>query len=416
QRPVYNSSYRGRGRGRGGAHNAERPHTNSLPEDFSYQIDEPVKTPPVGYVCYRCGQKGHFISACPTLNDSEFQPKRIKRTTGIPKIFLQSVDNVESVKDKSGVMVTSNGDLVVAMANTQAWNKISSQTKNYLGTGDIQNIVTNFPPEFECRICHLLVKDAVLSNCCQTVFCDECIRNRLLEPTPPTPQFTCPACSSNLLPSKLEPAITLRKKIQDFLSGLTTSDSGSNSPGGRSPQQQQTKPKSYVVKSGTTGSGNNSPLNTYTANNGSGSGTTANGNVSISPFVPGKLLEPGQMVQIRPGVVMKVPHVVDDNGEEIVPVGGSVVGSSSGNGSTGMGGYAGTSGTGMSNYAGNGRVMMGHSGVTPPTQQHQQGMYGSGYGYQNQQMNGMGGYGNNNRFYRKRGREESDVVDLLGRR
>ena len=42
--------------------------------------------PPPGYICNRCGEKGHFIYDCPVKGNP--QPT-VKRTTGIPKAFLQ---------------------------------------------------------------------------------------------------------------------------------------------------------------------------------------------------------------------------------------------------------------------------------------------------------------------------------------
>ena len=36
--------------------------------------------------------KGHFIGVCPTLGDENFDKPKLKRTTGIPKTFLKTVD------------------------------------------------------------------------------------------------------------------------------------------------------------------------------------------------------------------------------------------------------------------------------------------------------------------------------------
>ena len=44
------------------------------------------KLPPPGYICNRCNEKGHFIYDCPVKRNP--QPTA-KRTTGIPKAFLQ---------------------------------------------------------------------------------------------------------------------------------------------------------------------------------------------------------------------------------------------------------------------------------------------------------------------------------------
>lgn len=81
----------------------------------------PQKIPNPTYVCFRCGQKGHFISNCPTIGDKEYDRPKLKRTTGIPKCFLKAVDTKQATE--GGVMVTQNGDLVVVQPNEQEWKK-----------------------------------------------------------------------------------------------------------------------------------------------------------------------------------------------------------------------------------------------------------------------------------------------------
>ena len=57
------------------------------------QQNVPDHEPPNGYICYRCGNKGHWIQLCPTNDDPDFDNRpRVKRTTGIPRSFLQKVD------------------------------------------------------------------------------------------------------------------------------------------------------------------------------------------------------------------------------------------------------------------------------------------------------------------------------------
>ncbi|KAI8851519.1 DWNN domain-containing protein, partial [Chytridium lagenaria] len=73
------------------------------------------RAPRPGYICYRCGQKGHFINQCPTIGDKEFDRPKLKRTTGIPRIFLKPVEDKNSAG--AGVMVTQNGEFVVAAPN-----------------------------------------------------------------------------------------------------------------------------------------------------------------------------------------------------------------------------------------------------------------------------------------------------------
>ena len=114
---------------RAGTHNARGG------KPFSHQPEKPL---PPSYVCYRCGQKGatlasvarqcgtwiltfpsgHWIQDCPTNNDRDFDNKpRIKRTTGIPRSFLKSVDSPAG-QLSSGVMVTPEGGFVVAQPDS----------------------------------------------------------------------------------------------------------------------------------------------------------------------------------------------------------------------------------------------------------------------------------------------------------
>ncbi|KAJ1936832.1 Retinoblastoma-binding protein, partial [Linderina pennispora] len=95
QRPVFNN--------RGGAY---RPRP---------RIERPEHQgpPPPNYVCHRCGIAGHWIHNCPTIGqpsdgNSRNTGHRIKRTTGIPKSFLQKVDKLE---EGGNALVTSDGTL-----------------------------------------------------------------------------------------------------------------------------------------------------------------------------------------------------------------------------------------------------------------------------------------------------------------
>ncbi|QFZ26984.1 hypothetical protein EJF18_20906 [Clavispora lusitaniae] len=81
--------------------------------------------PPPGYVCYRCGGKDHWIKNCPTNTDPNFEGKKIKKTTGIPKSYMKTISK-ETVEyrlqnpdsNESGIHTNENGDLVDANGNT----------------------------------------------------------------------------------------------------------------------------------------------------------------------------------------------------------------------------------------------------------------------------------------------------------
>lgn len=63
---------------------------------------------------------GHWIQECPTNEDPDWENKpRFKRTTGIPKKFLTTVEQPKGADgDTTGVMVTSDGSFVMAQPDT----------------------------------------------------------------------------------------------------------------------------------------------------------------------------------------------------------------------------------------------------------------------------------------------------------
>jgi protein MPE1 len=85
---------------------------------YRMEMMEPVRPPPPGYTCFRCGEKGHYINMCPTIGDKNFDNKpKIKKATGIPTMFLKTIQNKDKDNVDRGLMVTHEGDLVVAMPN-----------------------------------------------------------------------------------------------------------------------------------------------------------------------------------------------------------------------------------------------------------------------------------------------------------
>lgn len=166
-------------------------------------MDQQQRPPPNTYVCYRCGKKGeHWIQFCPTNNDKSFEPIGIKKTTGIPRSFLKTVES-DTLQSKKGVMVTQDGNLVVATTNeyveclfrryyrcyfvgtlcklkqrplvacSYEWKKFHEKSKGAL-TSDEAYATAPVPDAMRCSICHLILKGAVRAPCCGTNFCDEC--------------------------------------------------------------------------------------------------------------------------------------------------------------------------------------------------------------------------------------------------
>ncbi|KAI8996331.1 DWNN domain-containing protein [Trametes punicea] len=179
------------------------------PYQPSHHHDRPL---PPSYVCYRCGQKGHWIQDCPTNNDREFDHKpRIKRTTGIPRSFLKAVDNPTTGQLGQGVMVTPEGGYVVAQPDSASWQKQVSRHKG-LTEADIRERPPS-DPSLACPIDGKLYRDAVKTPCCATLYCEECVQTHLLER-----DFLCPNCARKI-PSldKLIVDKPMRARVHDYI-------------------------------------------------------------------------------------------------------------------------------------------------------------------------------------------------------
>ncbi|KAI8844563.1 hypothetical protein BJ741DRAFT_558875 [Chytriomyces cf. hyalinus JEL632] len=183
-RGGYQGSFRGGGGGgfRGGRGGGQDGNSGAYHgHDSSYYANRPL---PPGYVCYRCGKQGHHIAQCPTLGDINFDRPKLKRTTGIPQRFLQTLDEKEAglgtgTGPDRGLMVTQDGKIVVAMTNDDAWQKLQKTAKTFGGVGDMHQMAPVLA-EFKCPICSKNMKNAVDTPCCKKSYCDECKRKKKL--------------------------------------------------------------------------------------------------------------------------------------------------------------------------------------------------------------------------------------------
>ena len=167
--------------------------------------------PPPGYICYRCGKKGHWIQDCPSGDklDADNRP-RFKPTTGIPKSMLKTIEQ-STAENMTGVMVTPDGSYVVATPDSQSWNRSRARSRPLSQTDVYQSVPAD--PSLACPLCSKLIRDAVITPCCQTTFCEECVQTHLFEH-----DFLCPECEKPIRDiSTLKIDDTKRKAVREYV-------------------------------------------------------------------------------------------------------------------------------------------------------------------------------------------------------
>ncbi|KAJ4968229.1 hypothetical protein NE237_014930 [Protea cynaroides] len=161
------------------------------------------KTPPVGYICHRCKVPGHFIQHCPTNGDPNYDIKRVKPPTGIPKSMLMTTPD--------GSYALPSGAVAVLKPNEAAFEK---EIEGLPSTRSMSEL----PPELRCPLCKEVMKDAVLtSKCCFKSFCDKCIRDHIIS------KSVCICGATNILADDLLPNKTLRDTINRILESNNSS-------------------------------------------------------------------------------------------------------------------------------------------------------------------------------------------------
>lgn len=185
----------------------------------------PDHEPPNGYVCHRCGEKGHWIQQCPTNDNPEYDNRpRVKRTTGIPKSFLKTVDKAtvlaqgadgDDSKTPAGIMVNADGEFVIAEPDKASWQKFQAKAQ---GSAEAKKITAQGEKELqerglECDIDNKMFIDPMKTPCCAKTYCNDCITNALIEG-----DLVCPSCQTEgVLLDDLKPDEEATAKIEEYL-------------------------------------------------------------------------------------------------------------------------------------------------------------------------------------------------------
>ncbi|KAL0324549.1 UNVERIFIED_CONTAM: E3 ubiquitin ligase PQT3-like [Sesamum calycinum] len=179
------------------------------------------KTPP--RATYATGARP-FIQHCPTNGDPNFDIKRVKPPTGIPKSMLMATPD--------GSYALPSGAVAVLKPNEAAFEKEIEGMPSTRPVGDL-------PPELHCPLCKEVMKDAVLtSKCCFTSFCDKCIRDHIMS------KSMCVCGATSILADDLLPNKTLRDTINRILE--SNNNSGDN--GGSAFQVQDMESRNPQAK------------------------------------------------------------------------------------------------------------------------------------------------------------------------
>ncbi len=223
--------------------NHSRRHLPAFKPGAKKPVNVPDHEPPKGYVCYRCGESGHWIQLCPTNDNPEYDNRpRVKRTTGIPRSFLKTVDKATALgqmnegdeSKPSGIMVNAEGEYVIAEPDKASWEQFQAKAKS---NATAQKLASQGDKEvqergLECSIDQRMFIDPMKTPCCQKTYCNDCITNALIES-----DFVCPACKTEgVLIDDLKPDDEAAKKIKEFLAEQDNKKkSGSASPAPNSP-------------------------------------------------------------------------------------------------------------------------------------------------------------------------------------
>ncbi|SPN97315.1 related to MPE1 Role in mRNA 3` end formation [Cephalotrichum gorgonifer] len=211
----------------------EKPVFYNKPGGAHRPANVPDHDPPNGYICYRCGEKGHWIQMCPTNDDPEYDNRRrVKRTTGIPRSFLTTVDKSvalaqaggdEEAKRPAGIMVNADGDFVIARPDKASWEKYQAKAKSSAAPkGELAEDKELRERGLACPADKKMFIEPMKTPCCGKTYCNDCITNALIES-----DFVCPACKAEgVLIDDLKPDDEVTEKIKDPPATSTTPAKG----------------------------------------------------------------------------------------------------------------------------------------------------------------------------------------------
>ncbi len=184
----------------------QRPQSHQpQPQPQQRRVHSSTTTPPLNYICHRCSNKGHYIQHCPTNGDPTFDIKIYKNPTGIPKTFLSATD------DESAELMTKDKQMYHSNPNKRSYAQFFERHQYPQQTSPILD------KKYQCPICNDILKSAFFVSCCFMSFCEECIKQLLVEE-----EAVCPVCMSFFTQLDLHENFILRTFIAKNQDRMTT--------------------------------------------------------------------------------------------------------------------------------------------------------------------------------------------------
>eukprot|EP00967_Tisochrysis_lutea_P137741 scaffold247697_cov39-Tisochrysis_lutea.AAC.1 len=185
------------------------------------------RTPPPGYVCYRCRQQGHFIQNCPNNSvadgGDEGTATHVRRApVGIPLSRLQKIASSGDA-DVSGGFLMADGSIARMVADERQFSKVTSKSREKVDTEAV-------PEELKCPITKKLFRDPVVLPCCGASVSSDAVLQALID-DPSSDGTTCSLCgATGVKVDEVIPNKQMRDALKAFFEDVKHAQEDASSP------------------------------------------------------------------------------------------------------------------------------------------------------------------------------------------